>query len=238
MLKPWAARPFSALLARLPGQCAVCRAWPAAPVCEACVARFAAPVARCPTCALPLGPGDTRCRDCQRQPPPLDACLAACAYAWPWPECISAFKFRGDAGRAAPLATLLRSAPWVEPALEQADAVLPMPLAPARLRERGFNQAYELARRLAPDKCDPGLLRRTRETAPQSGLARRDRLRNLRGAFALDPRRASAVHGRRLVLVDDVMTSGASLFTAAQVLRAAGAARITAVVLARTDAPP
>jgi ComF family protein len=113
-----------------------------------------------------------------------------------------------------------------------------MPLAPARLRERGFNQAHELARRLAPDKCDPGLLLRTRETPPQSGLARRDRLRNLRGAFALDPRRAGAVQGRRLVLVDDVMTSGASLYTAAQVLRAAGAARITAIVLARTDAPP
>ncbi|MDN8613293.1 ComF family protein [Variovorax ginsengisoli] len=237
MFKPWAARPFSALAARLPGQCAVCRAWPAASICEACVARFAAPVARCPTCALPLGPGDTRCRDCQRQPPPLDACLAACAYAWPWPECISAFKFHGDAGRAAPLATLMRSAPWVEPALEQADTVLPMPLAPARLRERGFNQAYELARRLAPDKCDPRLLLRTRDTAPQSGLARQDRLHNLSDAFALDPRRPGAVHGRRLVLVDDVMTSGASLYAAAEVLRAAGAARITAIVLARTDAP-
>ena len=114
----------------------------------------------------------------------------------------------------------MRSAPWVEPALEQCDLVLPMPLAPARLRERGFNQALELARRLAPGKTDATLLLRTRDTPPQSGLARAERLRNLRGAFALEPLRADAVRGRRIVLVDDVMTSGASLFAAA-----AGAAR-------------
>jgi ComF family protein len=178
-----------------------------------------------------------RCADCILHPPPLDSCLAACAYVWPWPECIAEFKFRGDAGRAAPLATLLRSAPWVEPALEQADLVLPMPLAPARLRERGFNQAHELARRLAPAKTDATLLLRTRETPAQSGLSRADRLHNLHGAFAVEPLHAEKLRGRRLVLVDDVMTSGASLFTAAEVLRLAGAAHITAVVLARTDPP-
>jgi ComF family protein len=112
-----------------------------------------------------------------------------------------------------------------------------MPLAPGRLRERGFNQAHELARRLAPRKAEPRLLLRIRETPAQSGLSRAERLRNLQGAFALEPLRAEAVRGRRVVLVDDVMTSGASLFAAAQVLRAGGAAHITAVVLARTEAP-
>jgi predicted amidophosphoribosyltransferase len=116
--------------------------------------------------------GVAQCGDCILRPPPLDACLAACAYVWPWPECIAQFKFRGDAGWAAPFSTLLRSAPWVEPALEQADLVLPIPLAPARLRERGFNQAHELARRLAPRKVDATLLLRTRETTAQSGLTR------------------------------------------------------------------
>jgi ComF family protein len=125
----------------------------------------------------------------------------------------------------------------VEPALEQCDIVLPMPLAPARLRERGFNQALELARRLSPAKTDATLLLRTRDTPAQSGLARAQRLRNLSGAFAVEPLRADKVRGRRLVLVDDVMTSGASLFAAAEVLRLAGAAHITAVVLARTDPP-
>ncbi|MGJ7565179.1 phosphoribosyltransferase family protein [Variovorax sp. GB1R11] len=230
-------RPFTALLARLPSQCAVCRAWPSRPVCDACVARFAPPAARCGGCALPVPEGVSRCGDCVKHPPPLDACLAACTYAWPWPDAIAGFKFRGDAGWAGPFATLLRSAPWVEPALEQCDIVLPMPLAPARLRERGFNQALELARRLSPAKTDPTLLLRTRDTPAQSGLARAERLRNLSGAFAVEPLRAEKVRGKRIVLVDDVMTSGASLFVAAEALRLAGAAHITAVVLARTDPP-
>jgi ComF family protein len=239
MSNPWRRRPslFSSLLDRVPSQCAVCRAWPSRPVCDACVTRFAPPAARCLGCALPVPQGVPRCGECLAHPPPLDACLAACAYVWPWPDCIAQFKFQGRAGWAAPLATLLRSAPWVEPALEQAELVLPMPLAPGRLHERGFNQAHELARRLAPQKTDARLLLRTRETPAQSGLARAERLRNLQGAFALEPLRAEAVRGRRIVLVDDVMTSGASLFSAAQVLRTGGAAHITALVLARTDPP-
>ncbi len=130
---------------------------------------------------------------------------------------------------------LMRSAPWAEPALERADLVLPMPLSPVRLRERGFNQAFELARRLAPGKTDAGLLIRTRDTPAQSGLTRAERLRNLQGAFAIEPLRASQVRGRRIVLVDDVMTSGASLFSAAQALRTGGAAHVSAIVLARTE---
>ena len=128
----------------------------------------------------------------------------------------------------------MRSTPWVEPAIEQCDLVLPMPLSTQRLRQRGFNQAHELARRLSPDKTDATLLLRTRDTLAQSTLPRADRLRNLIGAFALEPLRPDAVRGRRLVLIDDVMTSGASLFAAATVLRTAGASHVTAVVLART----
>lgn len=237
MFSRWARRPLTSLLARLPSQCEVCRAWPSRRVCDACVARFAPPTARCGGCALPVPEGVARCGECLRHPPPLDACLAACTYAWPWPECIAQFKFRGEAGWAGPFATLMRSVPWVEPALEQCDSVLPMPMAPARLRERGFNQALELARRLASAKTDATLLLRTRETPAQSGLARAERLRNLRGAFAVEPLRAGRLQGRRVVLVDDVMTSGASLFSAAEALRLAGAAHVTAIVFARTDPP-
>ena len=231
------ARPFTVLLDAIPSQCAVCRVWPARQVCDACVARFAPPIARCRTCALPVTPGNPQCGDCLLHPSPLEACHAACTYAWPWPDCIAAFKFRGNPGWAAPLATLMRSAPWVEPALEQCDVVLPMPLAPRRLRERGFNQSLELARRLSPSKIEATLLLRTRETAAQSGLTRAERLRNLRGVFTVEPLRAGELRGRRAVLVDDVMTSGASVFAAAEVLRAAGVAHITAIVLARTDPP-
>ncbi len=228
-------RPVASWLDRLPSQCAVCHAWPARPVCDACVARFALPVERCRGCALPVAAGASHCGECLSRPPPLDACVAACSYVWPWPQCLAQFKFQGQAGWAGPLATLMRSAPWAEPALERCDLVLPMPLAPLRLRERGFNQALELARRLAPHKTDATLLLRTRETPAQSGLTRAERLRNLRGAFALEPLRAAAVSGRHVLLVDDVMTSGASLFAAAQVLRSAGAAHIAGLVLARTD---
>jgi ComF family protein len=229
---------FSQLIARasrhLPAQCAVCHAWPARVVCDACVARFAQPVQRCATCALPVPAGVLRCGACLKEPPPLDACLAAVAYAWPWSGCVTQFKFGGQPGWARTLATMLRSTPWVEPALEQAGHVLPMPLSRERLATRGFNQALLLAKQLAPRATDATLLLRTRHTPPQSALKRAERLRNVQGAFAVEPLRAGALRGQRVVLVDDVMTSGASLHAAAQALRQAGAAHVTAVVFART----
>lgn len=197
--------------------------------------RFAQPQPRCLRCALPVPLGVAECGACVQAPGELDACHAAVSYAYPWAGLVGRFKFRGEADWAAALALLMRSAPWFEPTLEAADLVLPMPLAPARLRERGFNQALELARRLAPAKVDARLLLRVRDTLPQSALKRAERLRNVDGAFAVEPLRASVVVGRSFVLVDDVMTSGASLQSAARALRQAGASRVTALVLARTD---
>lgn len=219
----------------LPSQCAVCGSWPCEPVCEACVDRFAQPCARCDTCATPVHGGVTRCGACIRDPPPLDACVAAVHYAYPWAGLIVRFKFQGQPGWAAALASVLRHAPWVEPALDRADLVLPMPLSRQRLRQRGFNQALELARHLTPVKIDPVVLLRIRDTPPQSTLSRADRLRNVRHAFAIAPHRCDALAGRRVVLVDDVMTSGASLFAAAATVRAAHAEHVTALVLARAD---
>ena len=186
---------------------------------------------------MPLTGGALQCGACLRHPPPLDACICAVDYAYPWADCIARFKFRAQPGWAGALAELLRHTPWVEPALERCTLVLPMPLSAARLRQRGFNQALELARRLAPDKTDARLLLRIRDTAPQLDLSAAQRRRNVRGAFALEPLRAGRLRGADAVLVDDVMTSGASLFAAAEVLRQAGAARLTALVLARTPAP-
>jgi len=219
---------------RLPARCTVCHAWPSQVVCNACVARFAQPVPRCATCALPVPAGVQQCGACLKEPPPLDACLAAVAYDWPWADCVTQFKFGAQPGWAGALATVMRSTPWVEPALEQAALVVPMPLARERLAERGYNQALLLARHLAPDKTDATLLLRTRHTAAQSALTRAERLRNVQGAFAVEPLRAHELRGRRVVLVDDVMTTGASLRAAASALRLAGAAHITALVFART----
>ena len=223
------------LSAAVPGQCAVCRAWPAQPVCEACVARFAQPRPRCRRCALPVPAGIAHCGHCLGGPAELDACHAAVSYEFPWSALIAQFKFNGQAGWAHSFATLMRSAPWVEPALDEADLVLPMPLARQRLAERGFNQALVLARALAPRKIDAAILLRVRHTPAQAALDRKSRLGNVKGAFAVEPLRAALVKGKRIVLVDDVMTSGASLSSAAQAVRRAGAERITALVLARTD---
>ena len=230
---------FSGVIKRvfqaLPSQCLVCHAWPAQPVCEACVSRFAQPQSRCPTCALPVPHNVRQCGACVKSPPPLDACLAAVSYAFPWSDLVVGYKFHNHPGRAHAFALLLRSTPWVEPALDAADLVVPMPLSKARLQTRGFNQALVLARQLAPDKTDNRLLLRIKDTPPQSSLKRAERLASVKDAFAVDPLLSAQIKGARLVLVDDVMTSGASLFAAARVLRAAGAAHITGLVIARTD---
>jgi ComF family protein len=218
----------------MPSRCAICRQWPAEPVCEVCITRFAHPISRCATCALPVPEGVLRCGTCLKDPPLLARCLCAVDYAWPWRDLVSRFKFREQPGWDRPLAWLMRSATGVEDTLHEADLVLPIPLSRERLAERGYNQSWLLARRLAPDKADPTLLLRIRHTPTQRTLPRSGRLANLQGAFAVDPLRAHEVRGRRLLLVDDVMTSGASLHTAARVLLQAGAAQVSAIVLART----
>ncbi len=219
----------------LPSQCMVCHAWPTQPVCEACVSRFAQPQPRCQTCAVPLPAGVSQCGACVKTPPPLDRCLAAVSYAYPWSDLIVGYKFHQHPGRAGAFALLLRSTPWVEPALDAADLVVPMPLSSARLQARGFNQALILARQLEPDKTDGRLLLRVKDTPPQSSLKRSERLGSVQDAFAVDPLLAARLKGARLVLVDDVMTTGASLCAAARALRAAGAAHITGMVIARTE---
>lgn len=220
---------------RLPSQCAVCHAWPAQSICDACVGAFAQPCTRCETCALPIPAGVRQCGACILAPPPLDACLSALPYGYPWSGLIADFKFRQRPGWAASFATLLRAAPWVEPALEAADVLLPMPMSQARLRERGYNQAHVLACALDAPKVAHQVLLRVKDTPPQRTLPRSERLRMVQEAFAVDPLRVDRIAGKRVVLLDDVMTSGASLHTAARALRGAGAAHITGLVLSRTE---
>ena len=223
-----------ALVQRLPSQCAVCHAWPSAPVCEACVALFAQPLPRCPRCALAT-PSGGLCPTCRQSPGPWDAALAAVSYGYPWAKLVQDFKFHENPAWARSLALLMRSAPWVEPAIEAADCVLPMPLSRPRLQSRGYNQAWLLAKALAPHKAQAHWLLRLRDTPAQSGLPRRERLSNVAQAFAVDPLYQPQLHGLRVVLVDDVMTSGASLRAAAAPLRRAGVRHITALVFARAE---
>lgn len=233
MHHPWLTGLSQALRAA-PSQCAICQRWPSTRLCHDCVQQFAPLQPRCQGCALPLAGGAPLCGACLRQPLGLARCWAGVDYAYPWADVLAAFKFHGDPGWARSLAQLLRSLPGVEPALEDADLLLPIPLAPQRLRQRGFNQALLLARALAPRKVQPQALLRLHATPAQSGLARAQRLRNLQGAFATEPLLAPQLVGRRLLLIDDVMTTGATLQAAAAVLHQAGAARVSALVLART----
>ena len=230
---------FTRLLQRAtwPSQCLICRAWPAATLCQRCVARFAIAEPRCETCALPVPAGVPRCGACLRKAPALDRCLVATGYQWPWTRCIAQFKFRQDPGLATPLAAVLAQAPGIAAALEAADAVLPVPLSSERLAERGYNPAQLLARRLAGRRVRTDLLLRVRHTPPQRGLTRAERLKNVRAVFAVDPLKLADVRDQHLLLVDDVMTTGASLREAALALRSAGAAQVSALAFARTDEP-
>jgi ComF family protein len=251
LLKP--ALHLKALLPTMASQCAVCHSWPAAQVCTPCIARFSPTRRRCTACALALAPGLPAgskinaglCADCSRHHPAVDATLVATDYAYPWSELITRYKFGKRPGWAPFFAELLMAVPQVKPALDAlqtGDLMLPMPLSAERLKSRGFNQAWELACALhacagSAATLDAHLLLRVKNTRPQTELQREARLANVKGAFQVDPLRQPLLTGRRVLLVDDVMTSGASLFTAATVLRAAGATHITAVTIARTPAP-
>ena len=228
------------LLNHIPSQCAVCKAWPSkGMVCELCVTRFAQPIRRCTGCALTLKAGISddikRCGACIVKPPPLDECLAAVSYEYPWNNCIASYKFGNNPAWARAFSLLLNSTSSIEQAVDRADLLIPVPLSRARLQHRGYNQALELCKHLSRANTDAHLLLRIKDTLTQSTLSRSERLKNVKAAFAVEPLRAQELQGKRIVLVDDVMTSGATLFAAAASLRQAGAAHITAIVFARTE---
>jgi ComF family protein len=237
-------RPTAPARPSLPQQCEVCRRWGDSGVCTECLGRFAAPRPRCATCGLGTGLALPRCGACLQAPPPFERTVCVADYTFPWDQLITAFKFHGRAELALPLAGLLASAVRASVAQEPRpwpDTVLPVPLAPGRLRERGYNQAWELTRRAAHSlalPADAALLQRPLDTAHQTALSRSERQLNLRTAFMVDPTRRAALHGLRVALIDDVMTTGATVREAAAALRRTGAAAVEVWVLARTPDEP
>lgn len=231
-------------LAQGPTQCELCRQWTAGDaLCADCDARFASPRWRCARCALPTGSAVARCGGCLGgDEPPFDATVAAVDYGFPWDGLVAAFKFQGRVELAGPLASRLARA--VERAgLPPPALVLPLPLAPPRLAERGYNQAWELARRVAAALALPArdaLLLRPLDTPHQTGqdrAARTARATQLARSFMVDPAQRPRLAGRAVALVDDVMTTGATVAAAARELRRAGAASVQVWVFARTPAP-
>ena len=228
-----------------PSTCGVCGAPVGAggAVCAGCLADLPRVAAPCPRCGEPETAADL-CARCQRHAPRLDRLHAPWRYAWPLDCLILARKHADDATAARVLRELARRAagemtdamadpqPGVPPG---PDCVVPVPLHPERYRERGFNQALELAQEVArrlQAPLAPRLVVRVRATESQQGLGRRERHRNVARAFALRPG-AELPEAAYVLLVDDVATTGATLDALAEVLYAAGALRVEALTLAR-----
>lgn len=184
----------------------------------------------CPRCGAPEPQGQP-CGQCVQHPPHFDTTLAVFDFSFPVDALLRRYKYRGYLAVAG-LAGALLAERVCTGTLPQ--CVIPMPLHPDRLRERGFNQALEIAR-IAARRLDLPLLpraaERTRPTVPQTGLPRDKRQRNLRDAFVCH----AGLESQHVALVDDVMTTGASLDALATAVRAAGAARVDCWVVARTD---
>ncbi|MFT4257702.1 MAG: ComF family protein [Pseudoxanthomonas sp.] len=198
-------------------------------LCRACTTALPWNRSACLRCALPL-PVAGVCGHCLHQPPPLAQAHAAFVYGFPLDRLAPRFKFHHDLAAGQLLAGLMADA---FAALPRPEALLPVPLHRRRLRRRGFDQALELAKPLSrvlnlPLRAD--LLRRHRATAAQSELDAVARQRNLRDAFVVETRQRLPQH---VVLVDDVMTTGATLHAAANALLRAGVARVDAWVCAR-----
>ncbi|CAM3829894.1 ComF family protein [Roseateles saccharophilus] len=232
------------VLMRCTGQCSVCRSWSHRTICESCLGLYARPQPRCWTCAARLPPElmgrpQPQCGRCLTEPPPLDRAVAALDYRFPWDGLLQHFKYHQALDLRESLLERLNSALNAAEVVEP-DWLLPVPLSPGRLRERGYNQSHELAKALARRRglrCEPEMLLRVRQNAAQAGLKLEARAANVRGVFAVEPLRAGVLRGSNVALLDDVMTSGATLFELARVLLQAGVMSVQAWVIARTPAP-
>jgi len=196
-------------------------------LCAACAAELPALAEHCPQCALP-SPAGAVCGNCLDRPPHYDRTLALWRYEFPCDRLVQALKYRARLALSGFFARSLASRP-----LPEVDLIVPMPLHPKRLAERGFNQALEIARGLARRlgrPIEPRGVLRVKDTPPQTRLPYEERAKNVRGAFLckLD------LSGASVAVVDDVMTTGATLNELARALKRAGAARVENFVIART----
>ncbi len=218
----------------LPGQCCLCGQRSLAPrdICSGCLADLPRLRARCTRCALPLAQ-DGLCGICQRRAPAYDGVWALYEYGFPLNHMITGLKYDARLHLARLLAEQMAAALAADwGTVQPVDAIVPVPLHPRRLRERGFNQAQVLAEPLARRLGVPlqsAWCRRQRETEQQAGMSAKARRRNLKSAFEV----TADVRGLSLAIVDDVMTTGTTVEVLAAALKKAGARRVQVIVCAR-----
>lgn len=203
-------------------------------LCHACIQHLPwhnAP--QCPQCAL-ISDGQL-CGQCLNAPPYFDATYALFCYEYPLDRLLQRYKYQASLSLAHTFASFFINHGIHAAAFSRfvADLIIPMPMHQARLKERGFNQALEIARivsRRGSIKLDFQACQRTRLTPPQASLPLKERIHNMRGAFECQ----RDLQGLNILLIDDVMTSGASLNELAKTLKQAGAAHVECWVVART----
>ncbi|MBV6825787.1 ComF family protein [Pseudomonas sp. PD9R] len=212
----------------------------ATPICMGCETDLPWLSDHCQTCALPLPAAGLTCGQCLKQPPAFERVVAPWTYSFPVDSLITRFKHSAKWPFGHLLGELLAQSLQhrFEDDLPRPDALVPVPMATRRLRQRGFNQSAMLARWLSVHLAIPSderLLLRTQDTNAQQDLNAEARKKNLRHAFALAPN--ASPKGRHLALVDDVLTTGATAQALARLLMDAGAARVDVYCLARTPKP-
>lgn len=202
-------------------------------LCRGCADALPWLAGACHLCALPLpAPDASRCPACARRPPPWERLVAPLRYEGVVTLLVHRLKYRGRLDAARLLGRLLGRALASQGAAAP-DLLVPVPLHPGRLRERGFNQSLELARPLARAwglALRPAAVCRTRATPPQAGLGARERRANLRAAFAP----VGPLDGERVALIDDVVTTGSTVEAVTRALLAGGAAAVQVWCCART----
>ena len=224
----------AALNLLLPPRCVLC-GQPSGTICicEPCKADLPRLGSRCLRCALPLGsPRDTICGACIQNPPPFSRTVCPLQYEFPANRLVQSFKFKRQLAAGRVLSHLICES-VSEQDFDIPDMIIPVPLHKLRLFTRGFNQAYELAAytgRILNIPLGAGVLRRQRNTKAQSGLSRKQRRKNMRGAFYWHD---SGKPARHIALIDDVMTTGTTVTECAKVLKRAGAKRVDIWVAAR-----